>query len=274
MAERITTVCGSTIFVKIRQTKEKGTGIKRKARKNPTLESVMLINQRNAEIDLSMKLNHNFVGGDVHAVLTYKELLPKEKMKKELDKFIRALRRRMRTDEGKELKLIHATEYENARPHHHIVCNVQDIHMLEKLWSAGWIKTSVLDDSRDYRKLAEYIIKETSKTFRNPDAFMSRRYSCTRSIKTPASKVEEVSAARLVADPRPIKGYYIDRDSVYRGENPFSGMPYLEYVMISDNAETPRLTHWRRGKTVKRKDQNYSGWIRQNMPQQLVIGDL
>ncbi|MDR1572755.1 MAG: hypothetical protein LBS24_00395 [Clostridiales Family XIII bacterium] len=51
-------------------------------------------------------------------------------------------------------------------------------------------------------------------------------------------------------DPRPPKGYYIDPDTVYRGENPCTGARYLEYTAISLTDE-PRIKTWRRGKKTR-----------------------
>lgn len=267
VAEKITTVCRNTIFITVRQKREKGKGGKRAPRVNPTPEKVQEVNQRIAERELSMRMNYNLRGGDLHIVLTYANIPNNEEAHKALDKFIRACRKEMKKL-GLIFKAVTATEYKHSRIHHHVVCNFRDIETVTRLWKKGNVKVAVLDDSGDYRRLAAYIIKETSKTFRDPDAFSKRRYNCTRSMVMPVSRIEEVSAAQLVEDPKAIKDYYVDKDSVYHGMNPFTERPYVEYVMIANDAAAPRLETWKRGKPLKRRVSTYSKWLKENMPKQ------
>ena len=270
VAEKITTVCGTTVFTTIRLKREKGKGSKRAQRVNPTPEKVKEINQRIAERDLAMRLNYNFEGGDIHAVMTYANIPSHEEANKALDKFMRDCRREMKK-EGKIFKAITATEYRHSRIHHHVICNFRNFDKLAKLWKKGYVKMAILDDSGDYRRLASYIIKETSKTFRDPDAFSKRRYNCTRSVVMPVSKIEEVSASWLIEEPKPVKDYYIDIDSIYHGMNPFTERPYVEYVMISNNAAAPRIVSWKRGKIMKKKEKTGSKWLLENLPKQYSL---
>ena len=149
------------------------------------------------------------------------------------------------------------TEYENKRIHHHMILSRMDTYDLDQIWTAGKARPTHLDGSGDYRKLASYLIKETDKTFRKPDAFSKQRFSCSRTVKTPDKKVEEVDAAQLIKDPKPVKGYYIDKNSIYHGVNPVTGIPYLEYVMISEN-QIPRLSIWPKGKRRKFREKYYN----------------
>jgi hypothetical protein len=247
------TVAGSTIFVKIRVEKPKRvTGEKRANREKATPEQIEKINQKNAERILSIILNYNFKPGDYHIVLTYSGTEPsKEQAKKDLEKFKREIMKRYR-DEGIVLKWVTATEYENTRIHHHIVMTGGiDVIEIAKIWEHGFIRPVFLDDSGDYRKLAAYLIKETSKSFRQADAVSRRRYNCSRSIVRPmVNQDDRISYAEIHKDPKPVKGYYIDQDSIFRGKNPITGQSYLEYVMISLDPE-PRIKKWNRGKKVK-----------------------
>ncbi|QIB68602.1 hypothetical protein Ami103574_04370 [Aminipila butyrica] len=269
LVEKLTTVCGSTIFVKVKMLRDFIQGQKRKKRKNPTAEKVAEVNQRLAEKELAMILNFNFKPGDLHLVLTYKHLPSNEEAHKALERFIKRCRAYMKRL-GKEFKAVIATEYKHKRLHHHIVCSAAELEEIMKIWKQGHVKCSVLDMSGDYRRLAAYLIKETSKTFRDPDAFSKRRYNTTRNIQKPVTKSEKVSASMLLSNPKPIKGYYIDQDSVYKGENPFDEKPYVEYVMISEDAEAPRLVTWKRGKKA-RKENTYSKWLVKNLSKQIEI---
>lgn len=252
------TVAGQTIFVKVSdKRKKKAPGEKRSEREKATPEQIQKINQKNAERILAILINYNFRPGDYHIVLTYSNEAPfKAQAKKDLEKFKRQITDRYRTD-GLNLRWITATEYEHTRIHHHIVCSAGvDLCEIEKIWGHGFIRPTYLDDSGDYRKLAAYLIKETSKTFRDSDAVSRRRYNCSRSIIRPMTNEDDkVSAAQLI-EPRPIEGYYVDQDSVYRGRNPITGKQYIEYVMIS-MTEEPRLKVWNRGKRKKLRSEYF-----------------
>lgn len=252
------TVAGSTIFVKVSNKRsKKAPGEKRGNRKKATPEEIEKINQKNAERILAILINYNFKPGDYHIVLTYSGDEPsKDQAKKDLEKFKREIMKRYR-DEGIILKWVTATEYENTRIHHHIVMTGGiDVIEIAKIWEHGFIRPAFLDDSGDYRKLAAYLIKETSKSFRKADAVSRRRYNCSRSIVRPMSNHDLVSYSEIKKDPEPVKGYYIDQDSIIKGKNPITGKSYLEYVMISLNPE-PRIKKWNRGKRVKLRPEYY-----------------
>ena len=269
MINRYTTAAGMTIFVRLAAAID-AIGGKRRKKENPTAEAVQKYNLKKAIRDLAILLNANFSGGDLHITLTYRGDEPNgEEAKRQLNNFWKRLRRAYRGI-GKELKWVAATEYKNKRIHHHIVINKGiAIEEIAKIWGNGILRTSVMDESGDYRKLAEYMIKETEKTFRETDAAQRQRYSCSRNLVRPITKKEEVSAATMLRKPKPVKGYYIDQDSIYEGTNPVTGMPYREYVMIALDAE-PRLSIWQRGERVKELAGDV--WIRQKeREQQLKI---
>lgn len=246
--EKTVTVAGATIFVTVASRKPKGTpGAKRKQRQQPTPEQVQKINQKNSERVLSIILNHNFGPGDYHIVLTYSGEPPKkDEARRRLDRFKRSISS-LYKKHGKIAKWVAATEYENARIHHHMVVSAGvDLEEIDAIWPHGFVRPTWLDDTGDYRKLAEYLIKETSKTFRDPGAVSRRRFGCSRSIVRPEPKVDSHVAASHLLDPKPVEGYYIDSDSIYKGENPFTGRPYIEYVMVA--VDKPRIQQWNRGR--------------------------
>ena len=73
---------------------------------------------------------------------------------------------------------------------------------------------------------------------------------------TPVRKVEDVRISEALGDLKPIKGYHILKDSVYRGINPVTQIACMEYMLLSDTRE-PRLKIWRRGKEKKYKERRY-----------------
>ena len=138
---------------------------------------------------------------------------------------------------GEELKYINVTEYKNKAIHHHLIINHiegQDVaRMVRRLWKFGRPDFKFLDDTGQYKDLAAYLIKETSKTYKENDGGHKQRYSCSRNLIMPTPKTEIVKkAAKWLPDPKPIKGYYIDKDTVYNGVDPFTGREYQHYTMV------------------------------------------
>lgn len=241
-------VAGKTIDVTLKLT----SGIhseKRKQKKNITQEKVQKNNDRMAAKNLARLLNANFEGGDFHLVLTYKEAPSREQAKKDRAGFIKRLRKHV-----PQLKYVAVTEWEHTRIHHHLVISECSVDLIEKLWwELGYVRVSFLDDSGDYTQLAEYLIKETTKTFRLEGSLYKRRYSCSANLIRPVVKREEISVSDLFEDPEPIKGYYIPKDSIRRYEHPVTGIEHLEYIMIALD-EPRKYKAWPRGKTVIRPE--------------------
>lgn len=258
-ALKITLQAGKLIFTKVTTKKrEKGQLNKRGKKKNPTSEEVMAHNQRYAERDLSIKLHANFGPGDLHLVLTYSGEEPsKEQAKKNLEKFKRQLAKLYKAQDI-PLKWIEVTEYENKRIHHHfVVSKFNDVFKIADIWPHGYVRPTRLDDTGDYRKLAAYLIKETSKTFRNPDAFAKRRYHCSRTVTVPNARVEEVSIEQ-VFEPKATKGYQIDQDTIYKGINLITDRLYIEYIQLALDEEPKK---YKRGKQVKYRKEKYISFV-------------
>lgn len=261
---------GCLVFRRLIGRKPSGQKQKREAKQNITIEEVEKINEKYSERDLQIKLHHNFKYGDIHIVFTYSGEEPsKEQAKEDLKKLKRELRKLYRKH-GILLKWIAVTEYENKRIHHHFVLTGGiDVLEISKIWPHGFIRPAFLDNTGDYRKLGNYLIKETSKTFRNDDAVGKRRYSCSRSITMPPVIREEVKVSKLLAEPKPIKGYYIDQDSIYKGVNPITERQYIEYIMVALELEPPRKKF--RGKKRKYKKDSADKWIKQHLQYQTKL---
>lgn len=235
---RTEVIAGRTIEVHKGYTKRIGDHRPRKGKEKPTPEEMEKVNQKNAETKLRRLINANFGGGDFHLVLTYKrENRPDpQKAKENIAKFIRTLRKEYKKI-GAELKYIHVTEYKAAAIHHHLVINDVDNHnvskLIRKLWEHGNPKFTPLDYSGQYKRLAEYLIKETSKTYKERDGGHLQRYSCSRNLIKPITKTTIIKKVEKWADtPRPKKGYYIDKESIENGLNLWNGRPFQRYTMI------------------------------------------
>lgn len=228
---------------------------KRKRKEKATSDAVKKNNDMLATKILTRLLNLNFFPGDYHTTLTYAEIVTVEEANRQLDNWIKRMRREYKKLD-KEFYYIAVTEYKNHRVHHHIVMNYIDSRIIDKQWKYGHIWLSTLDKSRNYRKLAEYLIKETQKTFREPGNSTKRRWKPSRNLKRPVVKREWVSISQLfqnLDELKPIKGYEIDRESVRKYTNPVTGLEHIEYQMISTEA-VPRLKVWRKGRKLKRNE--------------------
>ena len=133
---------------------------------------------------------------------------------------------------GVELKYIIVTEYENKAIHHHLIINgIPDtIKLVSKYWQYGHANFTPLYEEASIGELAEYLIKETDKTFRT-GKFQKQRYCCSRNLKEPKIKTEVVLASTFRKEPKPIKGYFIDKNTVVESTNEF-GYRYQYYTMV------------------------------------------
>lgn len=224
---------GKTIEVrKYYSTRFGVTGVKRAPKFRPTPEEQRRVNERQAADTLTWRLNENFGFGDIHLVLSYAGPAPsREEARHRLEKFIRTARRYFR-QQGKEMRYIAVTEYKNRRIHHHLVMENVPIKDLYTMWPHGRPKVFPLDDSGDYRELAEYLIKETAKTFAEEGSPYKKRWNQSKNLRAPKIKTEVVSASAWSRQPRAKKGYYIPPDTIREGVHKENGFPYQYYTMI------------------------------------------
>lgn len=208
---------------------KKNNGI-RAERQEVSSEKQKEINERNAVEKLTWLLNANFGAGDYHVTLTYAESSKPEpeQAKENMRKFLRKLRAAYR-EHGSELKYVEVTEYENKRIHHHIVLPYIDSRILSSLWKHGGVHFRAIY-SDELSKLAEYLVKETGKTFRG-SVVSAKRWNSSRNLKKPEIKKEIVPADSWRRVPSPVSGYYIPADKIIVDVDAF-GYPYQKYTMI------------------------------------------
>jgi len=228
-------VCGKTIEVSKRHSyRYMNKKIPRSENKNPTPEDVKKINERNAETNLRRLINTNFKYQDIHLVLTYKRDKRPESpqaAKADLEKFLRKLRVYFKK-RNQELKYIAVTEYKSRAIHHHLIINSMDTRDLTDLWICGQPRPTYLDSSGQYGQLASYLIKETSKTFNGDDPVHGKRWCASKNLKQPKITKRIISANSWQKDPKPKKGYYIEKGSRKIGTHEATGYQYQFYRMI------------------------------------------
>lgn len=154
-----------------------------------------------------------------------------EKARKHLEEFLRHARKYFR-EQGQEMRYITVTEYKRARIHHHVIMPEAPMGVLYKLWRHGRPHITPLDESGDYRQLADYLIKETSETFAESGSPYKKRWNQSKNLRDPVIKTEIVSAKSWRKDPMSWKGYYIKKDSIREGTHDATGFQYQYYTMI------------------------------------------
>jgi hypothetical protein len=264
---RETAVAGSNLYTKVSARKPSAPGCKRAPKKNPTSDQMFRVNEHNAIRRLSMELDANFRPGDHHLILTYAGLPPSEaEARKHVGNFLRRVTRLCKK-EGLVPRWVLATEYDHTRIHHHVIMSAGlPLDSVCRLWPHGIVRNTFLY-GKTFRWLAEYIIKETRRTFRDPDSTAKRRYSSSRNLVKPVTKVEYLSKMDFDADPKAPKGYSVEADTVYRGENPFTGARYMEYTALPlDDGPMPKRR--RRGKTVRPRSSVSLSTYRKAAPRQ------
>lgn len=266
MIKAIREICiaGRVIDVSIRP-KAGNHKNKRAPKTKITSDDVRKINDRNASKQMARLFNANFNDSCWHFTLTYKKE-PTLKESQVIEKnFLRRLSYRMKKL-GIKFKWVTATEYKASRIHHHLITNA-DPKIVIELWGMGHVFRTSLYSEPDYTQLAEYIIKETSKTFREKDCPFKTRFSRSRNLILPEVRVEEVAASMLLKTPEPWKGYeMLDEPVIW--ENPVTGLKHIEYKMAA--IEEPRLKKYYKGKKKTRKE-SYWKYIN-SIEEQLSFG--
>lgn len=147
-------------------TSPKVGGRRRKAK--PTCEAQARLNKRISENNLIRLLNANFTPNDLAFDLTYCEGEnpdTKEKAKRDLQNFLRRLKRFRKQQGLPPLKYIAVTERgeRKGRVHHHLVMNGGvSINDLAKLWGKGYTKAQPLQfDETGLIGKGKYLVKQS-----------------------------------------------------------------------------------------------------------------
>jgi hypothetical protein len=80
--------------------------------------------------------------------------------------------------------------------------------------------------------LAHYLIKETRKTFKEAGSPSKRRWNPSRNLKKPVIKKEIIKSNEWRKEPKAIKGYMLEKNSIQEGFHDITGWPYQKYTMI------------------------------------------
>ncbi|TWH49620.1 hypothetical protein [Sporomusa sp. KB1] len=228
--KRITTKAGNvTDVVVCHDAKHNSPKRPRSKNRKKTTETQKKHNDRRSRKSLYLLICANYKADDLYLTLTYGgEAPPPEKAKEHIDKFLRALRR-LHHKHGVPLKYIITTEMN--RIHHHMLINNigLSITQIKKLWDKhGFSKIQLFGgEPEDCKRLANYMEKDLKKQPKNH----KRNWNCSQNLIHPKPIKIIVPASTWREPIKPPKGYYLDKDSVMRGETE-AGYPYLHYQLI------------------------------------------
>lgn len=214
-------------------------GMERAEKKKKTPEEMAKQNHWRRCRELRRIIELNFGGGDWHVTLTCrKEERPSPE---DAVKIIRAFRDKLRTaykKQGWDLKYVISCETgERGAVHWHMIVNnmhnevTSTASLIRKLWARGRPYFSPLDDTGDYKTLAEYIIKESTRRMENEETIEKLSYMVSRNLIRPTVQEEKVAATKWTKIPKAPKGWYLVKDSLVNGFNKFTGLPYQYYTI-------------------------------------------
>lgn len=228
-------------------------GEKRAEKVKATPEQIKKQNQRNREKTIRRLIKANFMPADLWCTLKYPAgtRKPIKEVMKDIRKFHDAMRREYKKA-GEPYKFIYRVEIgKHGGIHIHILINrmapehATDI-LIAKHWKPGRVHFENLHETGGYKDLGKYIVKQPDEEtwkqmslFRKEEQKILIRYSSSRNLIRPEPERKDYkhrTVRKIIEEgPKPTKGYYIDKESVYCGVNRYTGMSYLQYTEVLIN---------------------------------------
>lgn len=210
----------------------------RRKKANKTSEAQKKVNSRQAVKKLTWILNANYDGTSLYVTWSYaKDKRPAsiEELRKDVDKLLRNIRRIYKAD-GQQAKYVCVVEVgERGATHIHTTLNSIDVRKLKDCWDKGWIDIKPMDDSGQYRRLAEYFIKYSEKTMKTAEGFSGKRYSSSRNLIIPQPQKTTCRSKNAYSHKIEIpQGWYLDKDSIREAWHEVTGFMYFTYTLIKD----------------------------------------
>lgn len=236
-------------------------GEKRAPRKKATPEQMERQNHANKIKRVKREILLNFHPWDLWLTLKYKRGTRKytkevlADVKEWTDKL-----RKIYKKAGEKLKWIRRIEIgKYGGIHVHILINrprtIKDIDLIcKELWGRAGINFQSLREEGGYEQLAAYLCKKGDDETEGQLSFLPDEdrkrcisYSTSRNLIRPEDvrerkKYSHWTMRKIISDgPKPRDGYYIDKNSIRTGINPFTGMSYYYYseVRIKSRWESP-----------------------------------
>lgn len=166
--------------------------------KNTSRKAQTNLNNKNAQKRLTRLLNANFDERHIWLTLTYPNgAMPAdpERAKKDMENYIRRVKRHVKKCGLPELKYVYVTEFGEARVHHHIIMNLEDRDAAESMWkNGGRIQSRRLQpDDFGLAGMARYITKQKRKAH-------AKKYVASKNLDSPIITVSETKITRRKAE--------------------------------------------------------------------------
>lgn len=244
-------------------------GEKRAKRRKRTPLEMERQNQTNKVISVRRLMRANFTQGDIFCTLKHREGTRKtpEELKDEWKRFYNQMSKYYKANKV-PFKWIQRMEIgERGGSHIHILLNrIQgkdtDV-VIQDIWNritGGRVNFQTTYLEGGFEQLASYMVKKPSKD-KYPEEYRQLtllpeeerktflKYSSSRNLKRPEATVKKFShwtMKRILKDGieniKPTPGYYIDRDSIVHGVNPYTGMTYLYYTEYRLKIQQSRIS--------------------------------
>lgn len=171
---------------------------KRIVKKKAIRETQCNLHNKNRQKQLARLLNVNFDERHIWLTLTYPTgSMPAdpERAKKDMENYIRRVKRYMKKRDLPDLKYVYVTEFGEGRVHHHIIMSLEDRDAAEKLWIKGGRTQSrrLQPDDFGLTGMAKYITKEKKKAY-------AKRYVTSKNLKQPVITVADTKITRRKAE--------------------------------------------------------------------------
>lgn len=207
-------------------------GEPRRKRNKVTPEEIEKINRWNRERTCWRKLINHFTRMDYFVTLTYrKEERPEnmEEAKADWRRFCSRLRRRYRKAQTEMIWIRNIEVGSKGGWHIHCVLNrIQDLDIyLAECWTKGKPVIRLIYQQGNMKDLAAYLTK-TPKTDKR---LRESHYWTSRGLPVPEPEKKTIRGWKLEDGIRIPQGYYLDKDSLKEGINPY-GYGYRVYVLV------------------------------------------
>ena len=219
-------------------------GMPRQKKKKATPEDIARQNQTNRENYLRRILKANFKAArDYWITLTYQKgtRTDPDTVNDDLTKVIKKIKYQYKK-RGAPCKWVARVEVgKKGAGHIHLVINrIPDADLIiSECWSqipdSGHADMTMLRERGEFKELAAYIVKREAEVEKKEEIAPVQPYSGyrrSRNLEVPKPKKRLIKSKKLLTDPEPYKGYYIDKTSVNYGVNPVTGFLYQHFTMI------------------------------------------
>lgn len=218
----------------------------RHKKKEESPERIKKANLRRRTDRLRQLMNANFNDSFWSLTLTYRKGEEPESIRGVRDDaadFVRRLRQCARLF-GSDLKFIYVIGAGKHRRHIHITVNaLPDMAIFTGCWIHGYVSMTRLYSNGQYKDLADYYIKNAQETKEQEEIIGEKPGQMYVTSKNLTQPVEEkrVFFGRFREDPDTIPGYYLEKDSIYKGFTSM-GFPLLRYTLIQEKRDAGNET--------------------------------